>query len=150
MLNLSVECEILQVVRTTFCDTFSWFDKDDPLVVEQHARQVYLFYSCLRVSGGDQSTTFLECRFNLDASEVWIGRLQVSSVFRLQGLGRELVLAAERISTLMEMREINIFPLVAAVDFWRKMGYTWKPRTARVLCKRVVRFEADHHTSKGN
>ncbi len=147
MLNLPEESEILNVVRTTLCDTFSWFDKDDRLVVEQHARQVYLFYSCLRASRGDQATTILECRFNLDASEVWIGRLQVSSVFRLQGLGRELVLAAERISTLMEMREINIFPLVAAVDFWRKMGYKWKPRTARVLCKRVVRFEADHRTS---
>jgi GNAT superfamily N-acetyltransferase len=146
MLNLSVESEILKVVRTTLCDTFSWFDKDDPLVVEQHVGQVYLFYSCLRASRGDQATTLLECRFNLDASEGWIGRLQVSSVFRLQGLGRELVLAAERISTLMDMREINIFPLVAAVDFWRKMGYTWKPRTARVLCKKVVRFDADHHT----
>ena len=145
MLNLSAESEILHVVRTVLGDTFSWFDKDDPLVVEQHVRQVYLFYSCLRASGGDQATTLLECRFNLDASEVWIGRLQVSSVFRLQGLGRELVLAAERISTLLEMREINIFPLVAAMDFWWKMGYRWKPRTARVLCKKVVRFEADHH-----
>jgi len=150
MLNLPEESEILNVVRTTLCDTFSWFDKNDPLIVEQHVRQVYLFYSCLRASRGEQATTFLECRFNLDACEVWIGRLQVSSVFRWQGLGRELVWAAERISTLMEMREINIFPLVAAVDFWRKMGYTWKPRTARVLCKRVVRFEADHHPSKGN
>ena len=89
-------------------DTFSWFDNDDLLLVEQRVRQVRVFYACCRASRGNQDTTFLDGRFELDASEAWIGRLQVSTKYRLQGLGRELVLAAERISSAIEMREIKI------------------------------------------
>ena len=138
MLRVSVESEIRQVVRTILCDAFSWFDEDDLLVVEQQVRQVRVFYACFRASRGPPDATFLECRCDSDASEMWIGNLQVSAAHRLQGLGRELVRAAERIAAAMEMREINIFPLSGAVDFWQKMGYRKKPRTTRVLCKNVV------------
>jgi GNAT superfamily N-acetyltransferase len=138
MLGVPAESEIRQVVSTILCDTFSWFNKDDPLVVEQQVRQVRVFYACFRDSRGFPNGTILECRIDLDAGNMWIGNLQVSAAHRLQGLGRELARVAERLAVALEMREINIFPLLGSVDFWRKMGYTKKPRTTRVLCKNVV------------
>ncbi len=142
VLGVSAESEIRRTVRAILRDTFSWFDVVDPLVVEQQIRQIRVFYTCFRASRGSPDATFLECRLDFNSSEMWIGQLQVSVAHRLQGLGGELVRVAERIAAGMEMREINIFPLSGSVDFWRKMGYTMKPRTTRVLCKHVVEPES--------
>ncbi len=138
MLGVFTESQLRQKVRTILCDSFSWFEQDDPLVVEQRVRQVSVFYACLRASRGSPDASSLECRFDFDAREMWISRLQVSVVNRSQGLGRELVQVAEVIAAATGMRVINIFPLSGSVDFWRKMGYTKRPRTTRVLCKNVV------------
>ena len=100
-----------------------------------------MFYASGQASPGSPDATFLECRFDFAASEMWIGRLQVSAIQRLQGLGRELVQVAEWTAAAMDMREINIFPLSGSVEFWQKMGYTRQPRMTRVLCKDVVGAE---------
>ena len=137
----SDENEIRQIVRAILRDALSWFDEDDPLVVEQQIRQVRVSYAPSQASRGSPSATFLECRLDLDSSEMWIGHLQVAVARRWQGLGRELVGVAERIAAALEMREINIFPLSGSVDFWRKMRYIKKPQTPRVFCKHVVERE---------
>lgn len=137
-LSVFTESETRRTVRAFLHGAFSWFDVVDPIVVEQQIRQTRVFYTCRRASRGSLDATFLECRLHFDSSEMWIGRLQVSVAHRMQGLGGELVRVAERIAAGMEMREINVVPLSGSVDFWRKMGYTTKPLTARVLCKHVA------------
>ena len=133
--------DIRQTVRKVLCDGFSWFNDEDQLVVEQQIRQVRVFYACVQASRGCPDASFLECRLDFDSSEMWIGNLQVAQAYRLRGLGRELVQVAETIAAATQRREINVFPLPSSLDFWRKLGYTKKPRATRVLCNSVVERE---------
>ena len=128
--------EIYQTVHGILSTDFCWFGQDDPLVVECGARHVRVFYLSRRASPGSRDTTFLECRFNLESSEMWIASIQVAASYRRQGLGRQLVQMAEEIANAMEIGVVNVFPLTCSQHFWLKMGYTPKPRTARVLWKR--------------
>jgi GNAT superfamily N-acetyltransferase len=77
----------------------------------------------------------MQCQIYLDAGEMWIASLRVAAPFRLQGLGRELVTASERIARDMGIGIIKVFPFPASEPFWRKMDYEPDPRAARVLLK---------------
>ena len=45
---------------------------------------------------------------------------------------------SELLTLKLKLPQINIFPLLGSVDFWRKMGYTQETHTTRVLSKNVV------------
>ena len=131
--------DIYQTVHGILSADFCWFDQDDdPLVVECGAGQVRVFYLSRRASPGSGDTTFLDCRFNLESSEMWIGSIQVAASYRRQGLGQQLVQMAEEIADAMEIGVVTVFPLTSSQHFWGKMGYTSKPRTARVLWKHLT------------
>jgi len=129
--------DIYQTVHGILSADFCWFDKDDPLIVECGTGQVRVFYLSRRASPGSDATTFLKCRFNLESSQMWIGSIQVAASYRRQGLGRQLVQMAEEIAHAMEIGVVTVFPLTSSQHFWSKMGYTSKPRTARVLWKHL-------------
>jgi GNAT superfamily N-acetyltransferase len=68
---------------------------------------------------------------------LWIAHVHVCWSLRGQGLGRELVLAAEATARAIGLPAVRVYPLPHAADFWRLLGYVPDPRTARVLRKRV-------------
>jgi len=127
--------DIYQTVHGILSAGFFWFDQDDPLVVECGVPQVRVFYVSTRASPGSGDTTFLDCRLNFDSREMWVGSIQVAASYRRQGLGQQLVQTAEDIAHAMEIGVVNVFPLTCSEHFWLKMGYTPRPRTARVLWK---------------
>ena len=128
--------DIRHIVRT-IRDDFSWFDDQDQLVVERRIHQVRIFCNCERASRGCLDKTFFECWLDFDASEMWLGNLQVAAAYRRRGIGRALVRMVESIAGAMTMRDINVFPLQGSLSFWSKMGYTPRPCMARVLFKDV-------------
>ena len=125
----------LALARSAFREKVSCFDEGDPVVVENGFQQTRILYICVRASGGTSESTFVECRIDFDSRQMWIGALEVSTSFRLQGLGRQLAEAAEEIARQIGIGMVNVFPLPSAQAFWRKMGFRPHPRMARVLSR---------------
>jgi len=123
------------VVRSILRGALSCFDEGDMLSVDQGPDDVRVAYVSLQASAGPSHCTCMQCQIYLDAGEMWIANLRVAAPFRLQGLGRQLVTASERIAREMGIRIIRVFPFLASEPFWRKMGYEPDPRAARVLLK---------------
>ncbi len=127
----SVVAKVWSILRTTV----SCFDEDDRLLVDVGLDHIRVAYVSAQASGGPCDCTCMQCQIYLDAGEMWIARLRVAAPFRLQGLGRQLVTASERIAREMGIRIIKVSPFPASEPFWRKMGYEPDARTARVLLK---------------
>lgn len=123
------------VVWSILRGTLSCFDEGDTLSVGQELDDVRVAYVSLQASAGCSDCTCMQCQIYLDAGEMWIASLRVGTPFRLQGLGRQLVTASERIAREMGIRIIKVFPFPVSEPFWRKMGYDPDPGTTRVLLK---------------
>ncbi len=123
------------VVRPILRETLSCFDEGDTLFVGQGLDDVRVAYVSSQASAGPSDCTCIRCQIYADAGEMWIANLRVAAPFRLQGLGRQLVTASERIAREMGIQIIRVFPFLVSKPFWRKMGYEPDPRAARVLLK---------------
>jgi len=128
--------DVRDIARQMFEGRFSWFDRIDPLVVEGAIPEVRVFYVCGKISNSEQRT-FVDCRFHFDSLEMWIGSIQVVACHRGQGVGRQLVRAAEATANALGIEEMRILPTPAAVGFWSKLGFRLAPRSARVMWKSV-------------
>ncbi len=126
---------IEDVVRLVFATELHFSGVQDGLDVKIGERSVRVAYSSFEVSeaAGDLATVKLQLR--LDARELWISDLHVAKPFRLQGVGRRLVQAAEIVASETRMDVVNLFPLRSSGSFWAKLGYAPHRFTARVLSK---------------
>ena len=129
--------------RTVCC-----FEMGDTVLVETGRHGVRVAYTSSRASREAGDVTRLECRVDLQTSQMWVDDLRVVSSLRSNGIGRQLAAAAERIALALGFQTVNVFPLVSAVCFWKKMGYTSHPKTARVVTKNLTKdrsaLSADH------
>ena len=129
-------------IRDTISDIlrscFYWFDQNDQLIVQCSGRGVRVVYVSARASQCSDDTTRVEYRFGVDSKQFWIGSIQVAQSHRFQGIGSQLVKAAEEFARAVGSEVINVLPIPSALAFWVKMGYSKHPRIARVLHKRVL------------
>jgi len=125
------------VAASVLCETVCCFEMGDTVLVETGRHGVRVAYTSSRDSRDASDVTRLECRVDLQTSEMWIDDLRVVDSLRSNGIGRQLVAAAERIASALALQTVNVFPLMSAERFWRKMGYASHPRTARVVTKDV-------------
>ena len=136
------------VARSVLRETVCCFDEGNTVTVETGRHGVRVAYTSTRASRDAGDVTRLECRVDFQSSQMWVDDLRVASSLRSNGIGRQLVAAAERIASTLGLQTVNVFPLVSAGHFWRKMGYTSHPKTARVVTKDLAKdrsaLSADH------
>ena len=126
-----------ETVPTAFGEAFSYYSQADPLVLEEGQFEIRIFYVSLRTSPDPSNVTRVTLHFRFDTNEMWIGSLSVATPFRLIGLGRQLVEAAETIARAIGIPSVKVYPFTSARSFWEKMGYCPHRCTARVLSKDV-------------
>jgi len=136
------------IARSVLRERVCCFDKGDTVKAETGRHGVRVAYTSTRASHDARDVTRLECRVDFQSSQMWVDDLRVASSLRSNGIGRQLVAAAERIALTLGFQTVNVFPLVSAVCFWKKMGYTSHPKTARVVTKDLAKdrsaLSADH------
>ena len=125
------------VARSVFRETVCCFDESDSVSVEPALPAVRVAYASAQASHGADDVARLKCQVDFQNSQMWIDDLRVASTWRFHGIGRQLAAAAERIAWALGLQTVNVFPLMSAGCFWRKMGYTSHPRTARVVTKNL-------------
>jgi N-acetylglutamate synthase-like GNAT family acetyltransferase len=140
--------DVRNIARTYFEREFSWFDPRAPLIVTGMFSEVRVFYVCTKTSGSHQ-LSFVDCRFHFDSRQMWIGSLQVAACYRLRGVGRQLVRAAEATANALGMEEVRILPRPSSIDFWLKLEYASDSRSARVLWKNPANV-AESQTSRSS
>jgi GNAT superfamily N-acetyltransferase len=127
---------VAAIMRSSLREATACFNREDSVLVENRLSEMRLVYVCRQASCDPQDVTRMECRIHSDSREVWIGALQVASMYRLRGLGRQLALAVERMACRLDLDVINVFPLASAQRFWENLGYRPHPSTVRVFVKR--------------
>jgi len=133
--NRIVTSRMDDTVRSVFAAELPFFHGQDDLVVEISAKCVQVAYTSFELSDAPAELTTMKLRFQLDTAEVWIGEINVAKPFRLQGVGRRLVRAAEIVASETGMDVVNVFPLRASGPFWAKLGYVPHEFAAKVLSK---------------
>jgi histone acetyltransferase (RNA polymerase elongator complex component) len=126
--------DVRDIAWKNFECEFPWFDHCDPLIVEGKFSQVRVLYVSTKTSSLEQRT-LVDCRFHYDSRQMWIGSIHVVACHRHQGVGRQMVKAAEATAKALGMEKVKILPRSSSVDFWLKLGYTPDSRMTRVLCK---------------
>lgn len=129
--------DIEDIVHHVFGKVVSCFSNDDTLVIEKVHQNIRIVYSSKRASSQPPDLTWMELHLCLDTEEMWIGSLRVAVPFRLIGIGRQLVKAAEEVASAIEFGTINVLPIRSSQSFWLKMGYRSHRCTAHVLSKSV-------------
>lgn len=123
------------IARPIFCKMAPCFQETDIVAVNEGHRGVSISYSSPRTWHDSRDVTRLKCQIDFSARQMWIDDLQVARRLRSKGIGRKLVFTAEALALAFEVRTLNVFPLVRARRFWKKMGYTSHPTRARVVKK---------------
>jgi GNAT superfamily N-acetyltransferase len=135
-----MDFETIRVIATSVLrETVCCFDDRDLVIVEAGRLGVRVAYTSTRASHDDGEVTRLECRVDVQGSQMWVDDLWVASSLRSGGIGRQLAAAAERFAMSLDLKTVNVFPLAAAGQFWKKVGYTSHPKAARVLTKDLLR-----------
>ena len=116
------------------------FDEGDEVSVDMWGHGVRVVYTSSRASRNSDDVTQLKCRADFQKGQMWVDDLRVASRLRANGLGRQLVAAAEKLAADLGLRALSAFPLVSATRFWTKMGYTSHPTTARVVKKDITKI----------
>jgi GNAT superfamily N-acetyltransferase len=127
----TIPAVVTSVLREKVC----CFDKDDTITVKPDREGVRVTYTGTGASCNAGDATRLECRLEFRSGQMWVVDLRVAACLRYHGIGRQLATAAEGIAMALGFQTLNVFPLVPAGHFWKKMGYTSHPRTARVVTK---------------
>ena len=138
-MTLGITSGIESIVRDILRQELPFFCRDDALTLEERRQVFRIVYSSTQTSVFPSDPTVLKLRLRPDVREMWIGDLRVSTPFRMAGLGRQLVTAAEEVACATGMAEVNVFPLSSSWGFWLKMGYAPHRHTARVLSKSANR-----------
>jgi GNAT superfamily N-acetyltransferase len=123
--------------RTAIAEHVRLYDARDLVVVHDEACRLRLVYRSARASPQRRPAASLQCCVDSPRGPLWIAHVHVCRRLRGQGVGRELVLAAEATARAIGLPAVRVYPLPDAADFWRSLGYVTDPRTARVLQKRV-------------
>jgi GNAT superfamily N-acetyltransferase len=123
------------LVKSVLSETVFCFDEGDTVIVEPVRPAARVAYSAARASQGADDVTCLECRVDFQSSQMWVDNLRVARSLRSSGIGRQLVSAAEGIALGLGLQRVNVLPLMSAGQFWKQMGYTAHPKTARVVTK---------------
>lgn len=123
------------IARPIFSKMVPCFEETDIVAVDDSYRGISITYASPRASRDARDVTRLKCQVDFSARQMWIDDLRVARRLRSNGLGRQLVLTAEALALAFELRTLNVFPLVRARRFWKKMGYTSHPTRARVVKK---------------
>ena len=126
---------IEDVVRLAFATQLPFSHRRDDLVVEISEKGVQVAYSSFELSDPPAELTTIKLRLRLDANELWIAEIAVAKPFRLQGVRRRLVQAAEIVACETRMDVVNLFPLRSSGPFWAKLGYVPHEFAAKVLSK---------------
>ena len=126
---------VVAAVRSIFEETLCCFDESDTVLVENDFRDMRIAYTSGRLLCGARDVTCVECRIYTDTKQMWIGALRVTRALRSRGPGRQLVVAAEEIASLLGVQTVSAFASVSAQGFWEKMGYAPHSKTARVVTK---------------
>lgn len=121
--------------RIAFAEHVRRFDERDQVIVHVEPPQLRLIYVSVRASRQSSSATFIQCKVDDEREQMWITSLQVSDALRRQGLGREMVAAAEATARAIGMSRVSVLPYVSAVAFWDSLGYVPESRMSRVLQK---------------
>jgi len=139
---------IAAIAQSVIAEELRCYDQQDELLLESRCQGAHMAYVSARASRSPSDITCMTCEISFERSEMWFSTLQVSSAFREQGLGRQLVTAAERIACAVGLQVVNGFPLHSSRPFWEKMGYRAHPRIAHVLTKPLAtrRTDARHHS----
>jgi len=111
------------------------FDDVDEIAVDVDHNGVCVVYTSTRNTLAANDLTQMKCRADIRSGQMWVADLRVASPLRSNGIGRQLVAAAETLAAHLGLRTLNAFPLVSARRFWIKMGYTSHPNMARVVKK---------------
>jgi GNAT superfamily N-acetyltransferase len=125
------------LARTAFAAHVRLYDTRDQLRVQAEARAVQLAYVSVRAGETSPGATYIQCRMDRDYSQMWITFVQVAGELRRQGLGRDMVRAAEATARAAGLHTIRVFPVMPAIRFWKSLGYTPDDHTSRVLQKRL-------------
>jgi GNAT superfamily N-acetyltransferase len=121
--------------RLAFASHVRLYDEQDQIIVHAEPHELRLVYLSVRASRQASAATFIQCRVDGECEQMWITSLQVSDALQRQGLGREMVEAAEATAKAMGFSSIKIYPLMDAVGFWKSLGYTPDAHISRVLEK---------------
>ncbi len=126
---------LLAQARSIFRHSVRCFNEADTISVYRILHQTHITYQSINASCGRSDITMVRLCVDHDSGLMWIADLRVASPFRLNGVGRQLVEAAEALGHQMGIHKINVFPLTSSEAFWEKMSYTPRPGAARVLWK---------------
>jgi len=127
------------IARAALTEHFEPVCAGDHLHLEWRTTALQINYIASLVSTPPGDVTSLDLRCHWECREMWIRELRVATPFRLQGLGSNLVTAAESIAVALGMSVVHTLPLTPARRFWSKLGYVPQRRTARVVIKRMDR-----------
>jgi GNAT superfamily N-acetyltransferase len=143
----SIPVVATSILREAVC----CFDKGDTVIAETGRHGVRVNYTSTRASRDARDVTRLECQVDFQSSQMWVGDLRLARSLQSNGIGRQLAAAAERIALALGLQTVNVFPLTSCGHFWKRMGYTSRPRTARVVTKDLAKdrsvVPADHEES---
>jgi GNAT superfamily N-acetyltransferase len=129
--------DIRGITGTMFESQLPRFDHCDTLTVDGAFPAIRICYVSPGASNSDDRTV-VDCRLHFDSRQMWIRSIQVPVCHRRQGVGRQLVAAAEATANALGMEEVRILPVTSSVEFCLKLNYAPAPRSARVFWKNLA------------
>jgi len=125
------------VATSVLRETLRGFDDGDRVSIDTLRHGVRVAYISTLASRDDGDVTHLKCQLDFETGQMWVDDVRVARSLRCNGIGRQLVAAAEGIASVFGLQSVNVFPLLSAEHFWKKMGYATHPRKARVVRKEI-------------
>ena len=135
--RLNLISNVRDIARKMFECQLPWFDHRDLIIVDGAFSEVRICYVSTKASDSDDPS-FIDCRLHFDSGVMWISSIKVPAFQRRQGVGRQLVGAAEATANALGMEEVRLLPMVSSINFWLKLDYTPDSHSARVLRKKPV------------
>ena len=133
--NVEIISDIDTKVKSVFRKEIFCFRDDDIAVYNKDQRVVHIKYLSQPLSPSQCNHTDIDLCLCRDTKNVWISSLHVAASFRLIGIGRKLVHAAEEIARSMDFEKMCVYPLQSSRSFWEKLGYRTHYCTHRALSK---------------
>ncbi|REK17583.1 MAG: GNAT family N-acetyltransferase [Planctomycetota bacterium] len=134
---LTMYAAMTESVEATFRSFLPKSITQDSALVESQAGHTRVAYEAALVGEGiERARIHLAVPENEDTA--WIEDLFVSPEFRQQGIGRQLVRAAEALVFRWNALAVNVWPLQGSHGFWEKLGYQPHECICRVMTKSVA------------
>lgn len=146
--RLNLICNVRDIAHKMFECHLPWFDHRDLIIVDGAFSEVRICYVSTKASDSDDRS-FIDCRLHFDSRVMWISSIQVPAFQRRQGVGRQLVGAAEATANALGMEDVRLLPMVSSINFWLKLDYAPDSRSARVLRKKPAAWAKTSDESLG-